>query len=115
VALLNVAVANDAVVKRVKYCMSRKCHKIMNILILEVSQYVVGIIHLYPYVPKYRNVFILFFKLVSNISVEEHARKNGSFICIGISLDFTAYLLKLYISATVPLCDTVVLSQARHI
>jgi hypothetical protein len=27
----------------------------------------------------------------------------------------TAYLLKLYISATVPLCDTVLLSRARHV
>jgi hypothetical protein len=60
----------------------------MNILIVEVSQNVAVIVHLFPSVPKYGNVFIKFFKLVSNISVDEHAWKNSSFICLGIALDY---------------------------
>jgi hypothetical protein len=39
----------------------------MYILIVEVSQNVVVIVHICSYVLKYGNVFIMFFKLVSNI------------------------------------------------
>ncbi len=53
-------------------------------------------------------------KLVSNISVEEHARLVSLFVLV-LTWIITAYLLKLYHSATVPLCDTVVLSLARHV
>ncbi len=45
----------------------------MNILIVEVSQNVVFIVHLSTYDPKYRNVFKIFFKLVNKNSVELHA------------------------------------------
>jgi hypothetical protein len=86
----------------------------MNILIVEVSQNVVVIVHLCPYDPKYGNVFKMFFKLVSNNSVEGHAHIVPSFVLV-LLWTVTAYLLKLYISATVPLCDTVVLSRAHHI
>jgi hypothetical protein len=53
-------------------------------------------------------------KLGSNISVEEHARIVPLLVLVLIWI-ITAYLLKLYHSATVPLCDTVVLSLARHV
>ncbi len=56
----------------------------------------------------------MYFKLVSNISVEEHARLVPLFVLVLVCI-ITAYLLKLYHTATVPLCDTVVLSRARHI
>jgi hypothetical protein len=56
----------------------------------------------------------MFFKLVSNILVEEHARLVPLFVLVLVWI-ITAYLMKLYHSATVPLCDTVVLSRARHI
>ncbi len=85
----------------------------MNILIVEVSQTVVVIVHLCPYEPKYRNIFKIFFKLVSN-SVEGHVHLVPLFVLVLLWI-ITVYLLKLYISATVPLCDTVVLSRARHI
>jgi hypothetical protein len=52
----------------------------MNILIVEVSQNVVVIVHLFPYVLKYGNVFIMIFNLVYNISVEEHARLVSLFV-----------------------------------
>jgi hypothetical protein len=54
------------------------------------------------------------FKLVSNISVEEHGRLVSLFVFILIWI-ITAYLLILYHSATVPHCDTVVLSRTRHV
>ncbi len=66
------------------------------------------------YVPRYGNNFIKFFKLVSNISVEEHARLVPIFVLVLICI-ITAYLLKLYHSGTVPLCDTVALSRTRHV
>jgi hypothetical protein len=53
-------------------------------------------------------------KLVSKIFVEEHARLVPLFVLVLIWI-ITAYLLKLYHSATGPLCDTVVLSLARHV
>jgi hypothetical protein len=53
-------------------------------------------------------------KFVINISVEEHARLVPLFVLVLIWI-ITAYLLKLYHLATVLLCDTVVLSLARHI
>jgi hypothetical protein len=53
-------------------------------------------------------------KLVSNISVEEYAHLVPLFVLVLIWIS-TAYLLKLYHLATVPLCDTVVLSRARHV
>ncbi len=86
----------------------------MNILIVEVSQNVVVIVHLCPYEPKYRNIFKIFFKLVSKNSVEGHVHLVPLFVLVLLWI-ITVYLLKLYISATVPLCDTVVLSRARHI
>jgi hypothetical protein len=86
----------------------------LHIFIVEVSQNVVVIVHLCTYVPKYGNVFIMFFKLVSNISVEEHARLFLLFVLVLLWI-FTVFLLKLYISTIVPLCDTVVLLQARHV
>ncbi len=52
------------------------------------------ILHLCPYAPKYGNVFIMFFKLVSNISVKEHARLVPIFVLVLIWI-VTAYLLKL--------------------
>jgi hypothetical protein len=64
--------------------------------------------------PKYGNVFIMFFKLVSNISVEEHVRLVSIFVMV-LKWIITAYLLKLHHSATVPLCDTVALSRTRHV
>ncbi len=60
------------------------------------------------------NVFKMFFKLVSNNSVEGHAHLIPSFVLVLLWI-ITAYLLKLYISATVPLCNTVLLSRARHV
>ncbi len=86
----------------------------MNILIVEVSQNVVVIGHLCPYDPKYGNVFKIFFKSVSKNSVEGHAHLVPLFVLVLLWI-ITVYLLKLYISATVTLCDTVVLSRARHI
>jgi hypothetical protein len=90
-----------------------KCHKMMNILIVEVSQNVVVIVHLYPYDPKYGNVFKIFFKLVSKNSVEGHAHLVPIFVLVLLWI-ITIYLFKLYVSATVPICDTVVLSRACH-
>jgi hypothetical protein len=87
---LNEAVANDAVVKPVNYCTSRKCHQMMNILIVEVSQNVAVIVHLFPYVLKYGNVFIMIFNLVSNISVEEYARLVPLFVLLLLWI-ITAY------------------------
>jgi hypothetical protein len=86
----------------------------MNILIVEVSQNVVVIVHLCLYEPKYRNVFKIFFKLVSKYSVEGHAHLVPLFVLVLLWI-IPVNLLKLYISATVPLCDTVVLSRARKI
>jgi hypothetical protein len=86
----------------------------LNILIVEVSLNVVVIVHLYLYDLKYRNVFKIFFKLVSNNSVAGHAHLVPLFVLVLLWI-ITVFLLKLYISATVPLCDTVVLSWARHI
>jgi hypothetical protein len=86
----------------------------INILIIEVSQNIVVIVHLCPNVPKYGYVFIMFFKLVSNISVEEHARLVPLFVLVLLWI-ITAYFLKLYISATVLLCGTVDLSRARYL
>ncbi len=60
----------------------------MNILIIEVSQNVVVIVHLCPYDPKYGNVFKMFFKLVSNNSVEGHAHLCRSIICLSIALHY---------------------------
>jgi hypothetical protein len=93
---------------------SRKCHKMMNILTVEVSQNVVVIVHLCPYDPKYWNIFKIFFKLVSNNSVAGHAHLAPLFVLVLLWI-ITVFLLKLYISATVPLGDTVVLSWTRHI
>ncbi len=58
--------------------------------------------------------FLMFFKLVSNISVEEHAHLVPVLVLVLIWI-ITAYLLKLYHSATVPLCDTVILLRTRHV
>ncbi len=84
----------------------------MNILIVEVSQNVIVNVHLCPYEPKYRNIFKIFFKLVNKNSVEGHAHLVPLFVLVLLWI-ITIYLLKLYISATVPLCDTVILSRAR--
>jgi hypothetical protein len=56
------------------------------------------------------------FLLVSNISVDKNvdAHLFPLFVLVLLRI-ITAYLLKLYILATVPLCDTVVLSRTRHI
>ena len=85
----------------------------MNIFIVEVSQNVVVIVHLFSYDPKYENVFKiffkLFFKLVCKNSVEGHVHLVPLFVLVLLWI-ITVYLLKLYISATVPLCDTIVLS-----
>jgi hypothetical protein len=56
----------------------------------------------------------MFFKLVSNISVEEKEHLVLLFVLALIWI-ITAYLLKLYHSATVPLCDMVILSRTRHV
>ena len=56
----------------------------------------------------------VFQAIVSNISMEEHARLVPFFVLVLIWI-ITAYLLKLYHLATVPLCDTVVLSRAPHV
>ncbi len=63
----------------------------------------------------------MFFKLVSNvetrnsnISLEEHARLVPLIVLV-LKWISTAYLLKLYHSATVPLCDTAALSRTRHV
>ncbi len=48
------------------------------------------------------------------ICVEVHARFVNLFVMIFVWI-VTVYLLKLFCSATVPLCDTIVLSRARHI
>jgi hypothetical protein len=88
----------------------------MNILIVEVSQNVVFIVHLCPYDPKYRDIFRIFFKLVSNNSVEGHAHLVPLFVLVLLLLwIITVLFLRQYVSAAVPLCDTVVLSWARHI
>ncbi len=47
-------------------------------------------------------------------SVEEHARFVILFVLLCVWI-ITVYLLKLFCSATVPLCYTIVLSWARHI
>ncbi len=44
----------------------------------------------------------------------KYARFVNLFVLIFVCI-FTVYLLKLFCSATVPLCDTIVLSRARHI
>jgi hypothetical protein len=59
----------------------------------------------------FQNVFQV---IVSNISMEEHAHLAPFFVLVLIWI-ITAYLLKLYHSATVPLCDTIVLSWACHV
>jgi hypothetical protein len=48
------------------------------------------------------------------IFAEGHARFVNLFVLLFVWF-FTVYLLKLFCSATVPLCDTIVLSRARHI
>jgi hypothetical protein len=54
-------------------------------------------------------IFIIFV-----LSVEVHARFVNLFVLIFVWI-VTVYLLKLFCSATVPLCDTIDLSRARHI
>jgi hypothetical protein len=76
----------------------------MNILIVEVSQNIVVIIHLCPYDPKYGNAFKIFFKIVSENSVEGHAHLVPLFVLVLLWI-ITVYLLKLYILVTVPLCE----------
>ncbi len=48
------------------------------------------------------------------ISAEGHARFVNLFVLLFVWI-FTVYLLKLFCSATVPLCDTIALSRPRHI
>jgi hypothetical protein len=56
----------------------------------------------------------LLFLIFVIIYVEEHARFVILFVWLFVWI-ITVYLLKLFCSATVPLCDTIVLSRARHI
>ncbi len=57
---------------------------------------------------------LLTFYLIFVIPVEEYARFVNIFVLIFVWI-INVYLLKLFCSATVPLCDTIVLSRARHI
>ncbi len=66
------------------------------------------------YSPGIKKCLLFIFSSLSNISVKEHARVVHLFVLQFIWIS-TVYLSKLFHSATVPLCDTIVLSRARHI
>ncbi len=62
----------------------------------------------------YLNVQVCLLVETLVISVEEHASFVNIFVLLFVRI-ITVYLLKLFCTATFPLCDTIVLSRARHI
>ncbi len=62
----------------------------------------------------YFNLQVCLLFLIFVISVEEHARFVNLLVLLSVWI-ITVNLMKLFCSPTVPLCDTIVLSRARHI